>query len=624
MNSTNGDRKTVGNQATPATSAPRFLSRRDVYRLLVDGVAWFAGMTFAALARFDFAIEEIAFWAVAGFALAAIVLQFIIGHFLHLYRGRYRYGSFDEVSGLSAAVISVGLILTAFDYLVFEDRAVPASTPLVGSLVALILMFAVRYVWRYMLERSLRPDEATATKTLIFGAGDGGTQVLQSMIRDPYSIYLPVGILDDDPMLQNRRVSGVRVMGTRNAIEAAAKKTGATTLIIAIARADAALIRDVNVIASGAGLAVKVVPSVSEIIDGKITSADIRDINEADLLGRHQVETDLDAIAHTLRGKRVLVTGAGGSIGSELCRQIYRYDPAELIMLDRDESALHAVQLAIHGQLLFDDDPTVLADIRDEASLREVFETRLPEVVFHAAALKHLPLLEKYPAEAVKSNVWGTLTVLRAAQSVGVATFVNISTDKAANPISVLGYSKRIAERLTAQVATETDGETYLSVRFGNVLGSRGSVLTAFSSQIEAGGPITVTDPDVTRYFMTVQEAVQLVIQAAAIGRDGEALVLDMGEPVRIADVAEQLVAQSPDPIEIVYTGLRPGEKLDEDLFGEGEMDERPVHPLISHVRVPPLAASEVLELPTTAEPQLVRATLVGCCFSDAATHISL
>ena len=231
-------------------------------------------------------------------------------------------------------------------------------------------MFAVRYVWRYLLERSLRPDAATATKALIFGAGDGGTQVVQSMIRDPHSIYLPVGMLDDDPMLQNRRVSGVPVMGTRNDIAAAASKTGATTLIIAIARADAALIRDVNASPPTLGWPSRWCPSVSEIIDGKITTADIRDINEADLLGRHQIETDLDSIAHTLRGKRVLVTGAGGSIGSELCRQIYRYDPAELIMLDRDESALHAVQLSLHGRALLDDDSTVLADIRDEARVR--------------------------------------------------------------------------------------------------------------------------------------------------------------------------------------------------------------------------------------------------------------
>ena len=268
----------------------------------------------------------------------------------------------------------MGLILTAFDYFAFEVRPIPASTPLMGSLVALILMFAVRYVWRYLLERSLRPDAETATKALVFGAGDGGTQVVQSMIRDPYSIYLPVGILDDDPMLQNRRVSGVHVMGTRNDIETAASKTGATTLIIAIARADAALIRDVNAIASGAGWRSRWSRRSARSSTARSRSADIRDINEADLLGRHQIETDLDSIAHTLRGKRVLVTGAGGSIGSELCRQIYRYDPAELIMLDRDESALHAVQLAMHGRAMLDDDSTVLADIRDEARVMEVFE----------------------------------------------------------------------------------------------------------------------------------------------------------------------------------------------------------------------------------------------------------
>ena len=609
---------------TPSASAPRFLSRRDFYRLGVDGLAWFAGMYFAALARFDFNIDQVSVVGVAGFAAAAVLLQALIGHFLHLYRGRYRYGSFDEVSGLAATVIPVGLILAAFDYLAIENRTVPASTPLVGSLVALILMFGARYVWRYMLERSLRPDEETATKALIFGAGDGGTQVVQSMIRDPYSIYLPVGMLDDNPMLQNRRVSGVSVMGTRNDIERAASTTGATTLIIAIARADAALIRDLNGIASGIGLAVKVVPSVSEIVDGKITSADIRDINEADLLGRHQIETDLDSIAHTLRGKRVLVTGAGGSIGSELCRQIYRHEPAELIMLDRDESALHSVQLSIHGRALLDDSSTVLADIRDEERVREVFDQRRPQVVFHAAALKHLPLLEKYPSEAVKSNVLGSLTVLRASQSIGVSTFVNISTDKAANPISVLGYSKRIAERLTAQIATETDGGTYLSVRFGNVLGSRGSVLTAFASQIESGGPVTVTDPDVTRYFMTVQEAVQLVIQAAAIGRDGEALVLDMGEPVRIDDVARQLASQSTLPVDIVYTGLRPGEKLREDLFGDGELDDRPNHPLISHVRVPPIPASEARGLPTDGDVEVVKRALIDRCNDESPTHISL
>jgi FlaA1/EpsC-like NDP-sugar epimerase len=336
---------------------------------------------------------------------------------------------------------------------------------------------------------------------------------------------------------------------------------------------------------------------------------DIRDVSEADLLGRHEIETDIESIAGYLTGKRVLVTGAGGSIGSELCRQIYRFAPAELMMLDRDESALHAVQLSIEGRALLDNPNLLLLDIRDQDLLSRLFRDHRPEVVFHAAALKHLVLLENHPAEALKSNVWGTQSVLEAAAAAGVERFVNISTDKAADPISVLGYSKRIAERLTAHMATKAEG-TYLSVRFGNVLGSRGSMLGSFQAQAEAGGPITVTDPDVTRYFMTVQEAVQLVIQAAAIGRDGEALVLDMGAPVRIADVAQRIAAQAHRPVNIVYTGLRPGEKLHEDLLGADEPDERPVHPLISHVNVPPVSADELPPVRADDEPDAVISAL--------------
>ncbi len=285
-------------------------------------------------------------------------------------------------------------------------------------------------------------------------------------------------------------------------------------------------------------------PSTNQLLTDHVGIRDIRDINLTDVLGRNQLDTDIDAIAGYLTGRRILVTGAGGSIGSELCRQIHRFAPAELMMLDRDESALHAVQLSIHGRAMLDSDDVVLCDIRDARAVTDIFLNRRPEVVFHAAALKHLPMLEQYPAEAVKTNVIGTHNVLEAARLSRVERFVNISTDKAANPASVLGYSKRIAEGLTAAHASKVEG-TNLSVRFGNVLGSRGSVLTSFAKQISAGGPVTVTDPDVTRYFMTIEEACQLVIQAAAIGRAGEALVLDMGEPIRIVDVARQLIRQA-------------------------------------------------------------------------------
>ena len=311
--------------------------------------------------------------------------------------------------------------------------------------------------------------------------------------------------------------------------------------------------------------------------------------------------SDVASVREHIAGQRVLVTGAGGSIGAELCRQLHQLGPAQLIMLDRDESALHAVQLMLHGRALLDSEETVLADIRDRRRVREVFERFRPGIVFHAAALKHLPLLERCPAEALKSNVLGTLTVLEAAADHGVHSFVNISTDKAANPVSVLGYSKRITERLTADMSARAGGR-FLSVRFGNVLGSRGSVLTALSAQVAAGGPVTVTDPEVRRYFMLADEAVHLVLQAAAIGRGGEVLVLDMGEPVRIADMARRMAASSGREVDIVFTGLRPGEKLSEDRLGPGESDLRPYHPLISQVPVPPLSADEVTALDPDAD----------------------
>ncbi len=282
------------------------------------------------------------------------------------------------------------------------------------------------------------------------------------------------------------------------------------------------------------------------------------------------------------------MTGAGGSIGSELCRQLRTYGPSALVMLDRDESGLHATQLLMDGRALLDSPSLVLADIRDRNRLFQVFSQHRPDVVFHAAALKHLPLLELNPAEGWKTNVVGTHNVIEAAEATGVSRLVNISTDKAADPCSVLGYTKRLGERMTADAARRT-GLNFASVRFGNVLGSRGSMLGTFQRQVAEGGPLTVTHPDVTRYFMTVTEAVALTIQAGALADPGEVLVLDMGEPVRIADVARRLADQAERPVTITYTGLRTGEKLHEVLLGADEIDDRPKHPLISHVPVPPL-----------------------------------
>jgi dTDP-glucose 4,6-dehydratase len=328
---------------------------------------------------------------------------------------------------------------------------------------------------------------------------------------------------------------------------------------------------------------------------------DIRPVSESDLLGRRPADIDADSIAGYITGKRVLVTGAGGSIGSELCRQLARFEPAALLKLDRDESGLHGVQLSIHGRALLDGDDLLLADIRDRERIFEVFEQSQPDVVFHAAALKHLPLLEAAPQEGWKTNVVGTQNILDAAEHIGVTHFVNVSTDKAANPTSVLGYTKRLTERLTAQKGVEAPG-TYVSVRFGNVLGSRGSVLPAFREQAQRGGPITVTHPDITRYFMLVEEAALLVVNAGAIGRDGEILVLDMGEPIKIVDVAQRFADQHHPPLEIVFTGLRPGEKLHEDLVAVDEHGECPFHSMITHIRAEPIAVAEMTDATVTTE----------------------
>lgn len=314
-----------------------------------------------------------------------------------------------------------------------------------------------------------------------------------------------------------------------------------------------------------------------------------------ELLGRREVQIDLQAIAGTIEGRRVLVTGAGGSIGSELCRQLSILGPDELLMLDHDETSLQAVKLLLDGQARLDSNDLLLRDIRDAASVDAILRDRRPHTVFHVAALKHVPLLEFHPGEAFATNVLGTLNVLRSSAKHRVARFVNVSTDKAADPISVLGYTKRIGERLTAWFGANCETGTFVSVRFGNVLGSRGSMLDVFESQIASGGPLTVTSPEATRFFMTREEAVQLMLQAGALGDDGEALVLDMGNRVRISDVAARLSVGAPSPVQIVYTGLRPGEKVHETLLSQDEVVARSVHPLVWHVQVPPLAPSDLL-----------------------------
>ncbi|WP_404435844.1 polysaccharide biosynthesis protein [Microbacterium aerolatum] len=561
--------------------------RRRFIAAVVDCLGWVIGIFAAVVLRFEFDPTPTGWIATLVLALVAAGLQIVIGFYFAFYRGRYTYGSFEEVRMLGLAVLLQSAVLAVLVMVFGPVLDVPRGTVVLAFPFVLLIMFGVRYVARLMLERRRKPGEE-AKPALIVGAGYLGGTLLHNLTTDPTSPFRPVGILDDDPAKKNLRLRGVPVIGRTTRIAEAAERTGAEALIVAIGQADSTLLRRLTDDAEKAGLAVSVTPSLSSLMGGEQSAADLRDISIEDLIGRHPVDTNVELIAGYVTGRRVLVTGAGGSIGSELCRQLAKFGPRELIMLDRDETGLQIAQLQTAGHGLLDSNEVVLADIREEATLNEIFADRRPEVVFHAAALKHLPMLEQYPDEAWKTNVLGTLNVLNAARSVGVDTFVNISTDKAANPTSVLGHSKRVAEKLTAWAADET-GMRYLSVRFGNVIGSRGSMLPTFRSLIESGGPLTVTHPDVTRYFMTIPEACQLVVQAGGIGRPGEVLILDMGEPVSILDVAKRMIAMSGKSIEIVFTGLRRGEKLHEVLVGNREDLERPFHPKVSHTRADPI-----------------------------------
>lgn len=555
---------------------------------LCDAAAWGVAILAALVLRFDFNLTRIHWgWTVALIAVT-ILLQLLFGWLTYLYRFRFEVGSFDEVRVIVLTVTLVALIAWVFAYVVGYGNGIPRSTMIIAAPIAFSVMGVARYVMRLYAERRLKPG-VEAQRTLLYGSGYLGVQTAKRMLTDPKAQALPVGFLDDDPTKRNQEVRGVRVLGGLDDLEDAVRQTRATQLIVCIGDADSALMRRVDIAANRAGISTLVLPPLEQILNNASAISEVRELSIEDIIGRHPVRLDTESIAPYLRDKRVLVTGAGGSIGSELCRQLARFAPSDLIMLDRDETALQETQISISGHGLLDTNDVVLNDIRDASALRDIFMEQRPDVVFHAAALKHLPMLEQYPDEAWKTNVLGTLNVLRAAEAVGVGTFINISTDKAANPTSVLGHSKRVAEKLTAWMAEQT-GERYLSVRFGNVLGSRGSMLPTFRSLIASGGPVTVTHPEATRFFMTIPEASQLVIQAGSIGRPGEVLILDMGEPVRILDVAKRMIAQSGKSIDIVFTGLRHGEKLHEELTGDGEGDERPFHTKVSHAKVDTLS----------------------------------
>ena len=547
-----------------------------------DAFSWIVAVPLALLFRYDFNVSDSRLLvALVGGVIAALI-HIAAGSAFHLYQGRYVVGSFDEVLGLVVTCIFVGALGT-FVLLIIPGSELPRSTFVIAAGIAAASMLGARFILRGARQQRLLSREGK--KTLIYGAGDAGSQVVTLMLNDRHNEYQPVGFIDDNPRKHHLRRSGIKVLGTSSQLEEICSQTATEVLLIAIAGIQAAELLELDQRMRPLGVTVTIIPTASEIVGGAVKLGDISDVTEEDLMGRRPIKTDETEITAFIRGKRVLVTGAGGSIGSELVRQISRYRPSSLFLLDRDESALHQVQLTLDGSGHLMSPNLILADIRDAARIDEILNETRPEIVFHSAALKHLPLLERHPEEAFKTNVRGTASMLQASMDHGVAHFVNISTDKAADPTSILGKSKLLTEQLTAGVPKDAQ-RSFVSVRFGNVLGSRGSVIDTFRFQIEKGGPVTVTDESVTRFFMTIREAVHLVLQAAVIGSHGETLILDMGSPLKIADLAQHMINRSGRNISVEFTGLRPGEKAHEVLVSSTEEPRKTSHELITSSRV--------------------------------------
>ena len=544
------------------------------------------------------------------YALVAPLIKIPILASLGFYSRFWRYAGIDELLLLAGGVL-LGAIAQGVVFLVIQTAfplfiipPVPRSIPPIDLLLALTAIAAPRLALQVWSQNNRRLTHTSAMpqvlqRILIAGAGEAGALVLRELRANPQTGLVPVGFIDDDTAKHGVLLQKVRVLGGRETIPRWVREKQVDQVIIAMPSASGKAIREIVDICEAAGVRARIVPAIYELLGGTVRLNQLRDVEIEDLLRREPVRTDTAQVGSLIRGRRVLVTGAGGSIGSELCRQILRFGPAELVLLGHGENSIFdihnelkdwckvegtrlKVQLGTAGPVPATLHlPPIIADVRDADRLAAVFAARRPEIVFHAAAHKHVPLMEDNVEDAVTNNVLGTRNVVEASIAAGVGHFVLISTDKAVNPTSVMGATKRVAELIVQDAARRT-GRAFVAVRFGNVLGSRGSVVPHFQRQIAAGGPVTVTHPEMRRYFMTIPEAVQLVLQAAALGVGGEVFVLDMGEPVRIDDLARDLIRLSGlEPgrdIEIRYTGLRPGEKLYEELFGGGERHERTQH----------------------------------------------
>lgn len=555
-----------------------------------------------------------------GYLIASSITLFSAHHFLAWYFGLYRkvweYASIGELSSIFKAVTGSIACLALVQFFVTGNILVRAL--IITWMLHILLIGGSRLSWRMWRDTYLKIKQVEHKKTLIVGAGAAGTMVARHLLNNHFSNIKPTAFVDDERSKQGLEIYGVRVVSGTSYIEDVVRDNHIEHIIIAIPSLSKIELAELTKKCVETGVRTQTIPHIEDIVTGKVSVNEIRDVKIEDLLGREEVTLDMKTISENLTGKTILVTGAGGSIGSEICRQVMRFSPKQLILLGHGENSIYLIDQELRGVYGTSADLLpLIADVQDRVRIFDIMEKYRPDVIYHAAAHKHVPLMEGNPMEAVKNNIFGTKNVAEAADTFSVGNFVLVSTDKAVNPPNVMGATKRFAEMVVQNLAMNSKTK-FAAVRFGNVLGSRGSVVPLFKKQIAKGGPVTITDMRMTRYFMTIPEASRLVIQAGSLANGGEVFVLDMGEPVKISDLAKNLIRLSgyaDGEIEIRETGIRPGEKLYEELLNEGERQSEVVFPKIYVGKAVPISKLELVylleKIPSLSGLEL-KETLVG------------
>jgi FlaA1/EpsC-like NDP-sugar epimerase len=594
----------------------RLPSRHRIWQVAADAALLALAWYLAFQVRFDQGVPELYDEFLAPRVFVVVVgVQLVVFVLFGLYQHWWRYVSIRDMwrAILAVSVGAIGAVVVIYLWRPVASLSVPRGIVAIDWLLALAFITGARLFVRTLIERPGRGRfVARGKEALIVGAGDAGQLIIREMLKTPRLGYTPIGLVDDDQRKRNMRLHGVRVLGTTAELPGLLEDNRPDEVIIAIPSGAGEIRQNVVNACRDAGVPVKTLPGVHELITGDLSlSRQLREVQVEDVLGREAVQLDIPSIASYITGSTVLVTGAGGSIGSELCRQVAALGAEQIVLVDNSENSLVQIDHELQNERGFTSTVPALADVKESAKIRRLFEQHKPTVVFHAAAYKHVPLMEANPLESVRNNVLGTKVLAELAAEHGAKRFVLVSTDKAVRPKNVLGQTKAICEWIVAAAAAcDGNGTSFIAVRFGNVLASSGSVIPLFRRQIALGGPVTVTHPDMQRYFMTIPESVQLIVQAGALGTSGDIFVLDMGEPVKIVDLAHNMIRLSgkePDrDIAVEFIGARPGEKLKEELWGDGETSTATSHPKILRATSAPIDPAwlddEVAELARLVE----------------------